>query len=83
MFVNAANVDKKVDRVSRIRAVWYVMLAALEDVETQRRGICLVVTFKNAKLSQVQHQNPLVMEDGSFCSICFTTRMMTVRCCTW
>lgn len=65
MFVNAANVDKKVDRVSRIRAVWYVMLAALEDVETQRRGVCLVVTFRNAKLSQVQHQAPCG-EDWSF-----------------
>lgn len=33
--------------------MWYILLAALEDVETQRRGFCFVVSLKTARISQV------------------------------
>lgn len=47
--------DKKVDRKIRILAVWYVLLAGLENVETQRRGFCFVAATKTFKFGQVQH----------------------------
>lgn len=53
VYIDTAKSDVSVDRAQRIKAVWYVMLSALEDVETQRRGFCFVVNFKNAQLSQV------------------------------
>ena len=53
VLVNTGNSDKSLDRKLRVRAVWYVLLAALEDVETQRRGFCFVVTLKTAKIAQV------------------------------
>ena len=54
VLVNTGNADKSLDRKVRVRAVWYVLLAALEDVETQRRGFCFVVTLKTAKITQVR-----------------------------
>ncbi|CAN0154830.1 unnamed protein product [Ascophyllum nodosum] len=47
------NVDKTIDRKLRVRAAWYVLLAALEDVETQRRGLCFVGLGNTARLSNV------------------------------
>lgn len=53
VFLDVGNKDKSLCKHERIRAVWYVLLAALEDVETQRRGVCFVVSLKKAKLSRV------------------------------
>lgn len=57
--VNTGNADKSVDKKKRVLAVWYVLLAALEDVETQRKGLCFVITLKTAKLKQVLHEKSL------------------------
>lgn len=53
VLVNTGKADKTLDRKVRVRAVWYVLLAALEDVETQRRGFCFLVTLKTARITQV------------------------------
>lgn len=63
VLVNTGNSDKSLDRKLRVRAVWYVLLAALEDVETQRRGFCFVVTLKTARITQVdQTFNRMVLD---------------------
>ena len=51
--MNAANATRSLDDKLRVLAVWYVLLAALEDVETQRRGVCFLTSLKTVKLSQV------------------------------
>lgn len=51
--VNTGQANKSLDRKLRVRAVWYILLAALEDVETQRKGFCFVVSLKTARISQV------------------------------
>lgn len=51
--MNTGQADKSLDRTRRVLAVWYVLLAALEEVETQRRGFCFIVTLKTAKITQV------------------------------
>lgn len=51
-----AEMNKKLDRKRRVLAVWYVLLAAVEDVETQRRGFCCLVNTKTVKLSQVRSE---------------------------
>lgn len=57
VFIDCANADLSVDRIERIKAMWYVMLTAVQDIETQRRGFCFIVTFKNAKLSQAREMS--------------------------
>ncbi|CAM9094834.1 unnamed protein product, partial [Hapterophycus canaliculatus] len=52
LMLNAGNFDKKVPRNIRVLAMWYVVLAALEDVETQRRGLCFVASHKTLTLRQ-------------------------------
>lgn len=52
--MNPGNINTKIDKKLRALAVWYVLLAALEDVETQRRGFCFIVNPKAVKLSQVK-----------------------------
>lgn len=54
MLVVPGNMNTKVDRKKRVLAVWYVLLAALEDVETQRRGFCFVGFNKTFKYRQVK-----------------------------
>lgn len=49
------NEDNKLDRKIRILAVWYVLLAGLEDVETPRRGFCFVAAINSFEFGQVQH----------------------------
>lgn len=51
--VNTGQADKSLDRTVRVLAVWYILLAALEDVETQRRGFCFIVNLKTSRISQV------------------------------
>lgn len=51
---NPTNMNKKLDRKRRVLAMWYVLLAAVEDVETQRRGFCCLVNTKTVKISQVK-----------------------------
>ena len=53
VLVNAANATRSLDDKLRVLAVWYVLLAALDDVETQRRGVCFLTSLKTVKLSQV------------------------------
>ncbi|CAM9113553.1 unnamed protein product [Ectocarpus sp. 6 AP-2014] len=63
VLVNTGQADKTLDRKMRVRAVWYVLLAALEDVETQRKGFCFVVTLKTARISQVDQKfNKMVLD---------------------
>ncbi|CAN0071101.1 unnamed protein product, partial [Ectocarpus fasciculatus] len=64
VLVNTGQADKSLDRKVRVRAVWYVLLAALEDVETQRKGFCFVVTLKTARISQQVDQkfNKMVLD---------------------
>ncbi|CAM9709333.1 unnamed protein product [Pylaiella littoralis] len=45
--------DNKLDRKIRILAVWYVLLAGLEDVETPRRGFCFVAAINSFEFGQV------------------------------
>ncbi|CAM9142231.1 unnamed protein product [Scytosiphon promiscuus] len=54
LMLNAGNFDKKVPRKSRVLAMWYIVLTALEDVETQRRGVCFVGSHKTLKLKQFE-----------------------------
>jgi CRAL/TRIO domain len=42
----------KNDRLRTVRAMWYVMHAALEDVETQKVGVVLISDPRKAKFSQ-------------------------------
>ncbi|CAM9709265.1 unnamed protein product [Pylaiella littoralis] len=61
--VNTGKADKSLDRKVRVLAIWYILLAALEDVETQRRGFCFVVNLKESKISQVdQTFNKMVLD---------------------
>lgn len=53
ILVDAGNANRSLDDKTRVLAVWYVLLAALEDVETQRRGVCFLISLKTVKLSQV------------------------------
>lgn len=53
MLIDVRNNDKSLDLRERVRAVWYVMLAALEDVETQRKGVCMLASLKTARITQV------------------------------
>lgn len=55
VLVTPGNMDKSVDRKIRVLGVWYVLLAGLEDVETQRRGFCFVVATNTFKFGQVRH----------------------------
>eukprot|EP00752_Nemacystus_decipiens_P009047 g8078.t1 len=48
-----AKMNKKLDRKQRVLAVWYVLLAAVQDVETQKRGFCCLVNGKAVKISQL------------------------------
>lgn len=71
--MNPGNMNTKLGRKLRAMAVWYVLLAGLEDVETQRRGFCFVVNPKTVKISQVKTQPacernlilPLSLERGT------------------
>ena len=65
--MNPGNMNKKLDRKLRALAVWYVMLAALEDVETQRRGFCFVVNPKTLKIGQVRRVQPVGNETRVCC----------------
>ncbi|CAM9142154.1 unnamed protein product [Scytosiphon promiscuus] len=61
--VNTGQANKSLDRKLRVRAVWYILLAALEDVETQRRGFCFVVSLKTARISQLDQKfNKMVLD---------------------
>eukprot|EP00752_Nemacystus_decipiens_P008831 g7882.t1 len=61
--VNTGQADKSLDRTVRVLAVWYVLLAALEDVETQRKGFCFVVNLKTSRISQVDQKfNKMVLD---------------------
>lgn len=51
--MSPGNMNTKLDRKLRARAVWYILLAALEDLETQRRGFCFLVNPKTLKIRQV------------------------------
>ncbi|CAM9758928.1 unnamed protein product [Choristocarpus tenellus] len=53
VFVDVGARDQRYDVKENVRAVWYVMLAALEDVETQRRGVCIISSMKTVKPAQV------------------------------
>ena len=52
--MSPGKVNTKIDRKLRAVAVWYVLLAALEDVETQRRGFCFLVNPKTVSIRQVR-----------------------------
>ncbi|CAN0243844.1 unnamed protein product [Ectocarpus fasciculatus] len=52
VMIVSTNMDKTLERRLRLLSVWYVLLAALEDVETQRRGFCFVGYQKAVKRSQ-------------------------------
>lgn len=52
--MNPGNMNTKIDKNERAVAVWYVLLAALEDVETQRRGFCFLVNPKTLTIRQVK-----------------------------
>lgn len=56
VLVDPGNKDKSLSKAERVRAFWYVMLVALEDEETQRRGVCILVSLKRAKLSLVSDE---------------------------
>lgn len=64
--MNIGNMNKKIDKNERVVAVWYVLLAALEDVETQRRGFCFLVNPKTATIRQVKVQ-PVASETHVCC----------------
>lgn len=53
MLADVGNGGKTLDRAERVRAVWYMLLAALEDVETQRRGICFIALLQRGKFATV------------------------------
>ncbi|CAM9142469.1 unnamed protein product [Scytosiphon promiscuus] len=58
IMMHAGRADKKVPSKLRILAIWYVVLAALEDVESQRRGLCFLQSHKTFKLTQVRFVRP-------------------------
>ena len=51
--MNPGKMNTKIDRKLRVMAVCYVLLAALEDIETQRRGFCILVNPKTVTIRQV------------------------------
>lgn len=54
IFVDPSRQDKsKYERESMVRSMWYVMHAALEDEETQKKGLVVIAYPKKVKLSQV------------------------------
>lgn len=52
--MNPGSMNTKIDKKERAVAVWYVLLAALEDVETQKRGFCFLVNPKTLTIRQVK-----------------------------
>jgi CRAL/TRIO domain len=52
-YFDVSRQDKsKYERKSMTRAMWYVFHAALEDEETQKKGIVILVIPRDSKLSQ-------------------------------
>lgn len=52
-YFDVSKQDKtKYERKSMTRAMWYVFHAALEDIETQKKGIIILVIPRDSKLSQ-------------------------------
>jgi hypothetical protein len=52
----------KYARESMVRVVWYMIHAALEDEETQKKGIVVIANPKNAKFSQFdQKQDSMIV----------------------
>eukprot|EP00752_Nemacystus_decipiens_P008826 g7877.t1 len=80
VLMNPGNMNTKIDKKLRAVAVWYVLLAALEDVETQRRGFCFLVNPKTVSIRQMDRkymklaleslQGALPLRIGSL-SICY------------
>jgi hypothetical protein len=56
VFADPSHLDKKVSTESTARAVWYVMHAAVEDEDTQKRGIILMVYPARAKFAQFNRE---------------------------
>lgn len=83
VLVDTGQADKSLDRTLRVLAVWYVLLAALEDVETQRKGFCFIVNLKASRISQVcswvRWKRCKVSALFSFCACLFASR---ANCCS-
>jgi hypothetical protein len=53
LFADPSRQDHKLyDTINMVRATWYMLHAALEDDDTQRKGIIMMVYPHNAKLAQ-------------------------------
>ena len=57
MFLNPANQDRsKYERKSMVRALWYMVHAALENEEAQKHGVVFVGYGHDAKFSQFDRE---------------------------
>ena len=52
LYADPSRYAPKKERITTVRALWYVMHAALEDVETQQKGVVIIADPRKAKMSQ-------------------------------
>lgn len=52
LYADPSRYASKHERLTTVRALWYVMHAALEDEETQKKGFVIIADPRNAKISQ-------------------------------
>jgi hypothetical protein len=80
IFVDPSRQDKtKYERESMARSMWYVMHAALEDSETQKKGLVAMAYPKKAKFAQLDRG--LAKLNMESIKGCVPVRMSVVHLC--
>lgn len=52
VFVDPSKNDPSIDRIKIVQQLWYTVHAALEDEETQKKGLIIMACPRNAKFKQ-------------------------------
>mmetsp|Transcript_31568 Transcript_31568/g.52114 ORF Transcript_31568/g.52114 Transcript_31568/m.52114 type:complete len:284 (-) Transcript_31568:178-1029(-) len=80
MFVDPSRQDKtKYERESMARSAWYVFHSALEDVDTQKKGLVVIVYPKKAKFTQLDRG--LAKLNMESIKGCIPVRMSAIHLC--
>ena len=80
MFADPSKLDKsKYERKSLVRSVWYVCHAALEDEETQKKGMIFISFPRHAKLTNFDRE--LVQMNIDSIKGCLPIRLSAMHVC--